>query len=171
MWCLSSPAGFPGGSDSKESASNAGDPGSIPGLGRYTGEGNSNPLQCSCLENSMDRGAWQTMGLQRVRYDWATNTFTFTSHLELHLSCWLPIVACHEFLSVTEICIFFFLTKTSSSFFSPLLEESTTGTEPMNSHSDWVEILFYFLLCFVIWKSRKNSEHYLLLAKKILFYL
>ena len=61
--------GFPGGSDSKESASNAGDLGSIPGLGRYTGEGNGNPLQCSCLENSMDRGAWQTMGLQRVRYD------------------------------------------------------------------------------------------------------
>ena len=120
MWCLSSPVGFPGGSDSKESASNAGDLGSIPGLGRYTGEGNGNPLQCSCLENSMDRGAWQTMGLQRVRYDWATNTFTFTSHLELHLSCWLPFVACHEFISVTEICIFFFfLTKTLSSFFFP----------------------------------------------------
>ena len=39
----------------------------------------------------------------------------------------------------------------------------------MNSHSGWVEILFYFLLCFVVWKSRKNSDHYLLLAKKIFF--
>ena len=49
---------FPGGSDSKESAGNAGDPGSIPGLGRSPGEGNGNPLQHSFLENSMDRGAW-----------------------------------------------------------------------------------------------------------------
>ena len=43
----------------KESACNAGDPGSIPGLGRYSGERNSNPLQYSCLENPIDRGAWQ----------------------------------------------------------------------------------------------------------------
>ena len=46
-----------GGSDSKESSENVGDPGSIPGSGRSPGEGNGNPLQCSCLENSMDRGA------------------------------------------------------------------------------------------------------------------
>ena len=50
--------GFPGGSDSKESACNAGDLGLIPGSGRFPGEGNGNPLQYSCLENSMDRGAW-----------------------------------------------------------------------------------------------------------------
>ena len=50
--------GFPGGSDSKVSAYNAGDPGSIPGLGRSPGEGNGNPLQYSCLENPMDGGAW-----------------------------------------------------------------------------------------------------------------
>ena len=41
------------------SACNAGDSGSIPGLGRFSGEGNGNPLQYSCLENPMDRGAWQ----------------------------------------------------------------------------------------------------------------
>ena len=53
---LDSNMGFPGGSDSKESACNAGDPGSIPGLGRSPGEGNGNPLlQYSCLENLMDR--------------------------------------------------------------------------------------------------------------------
>ena len=45
---------FPGGSKVKESASNAGDPGSIPGSGRSPGEGNGNPLQYSCLENPMD---------------------------------------------------------------------------------------------------------------------
>ena len=51
--------GFPRGSDGKESACNAGDPGSIPGSERCPGEGNSNPLQYSHLENPMDRGAWQ----------------------------------------------------------------------------------------------------------------
>ena len=50
--------GFPSGSDGKTSVCNAGDPGSIPGLGRSPGEGNGSPLQYSCLENSMDRGAW-----------------------------------------------------------------------------------------------------------------
>ena len=49
--------GFPGGSDGKASAYNVGDPGSIPGLGRSSGEGNGNPLQYSCLDNPMDRGA------------------------------------------------------------------------------------------------------------------
>ena len=49
---------FPAGSDGKESAYNAGDPGSIPGLGRSPGEGNGYPLQYSCLEKSMDRGVW-----------------------------------------------------------------------------------------------------------------
>jgi len=46
------------GSDGKASACNAGDPGSIPGLGRSPGEGNGNPLQYSCLENHKDGGAW-----------------------------------------------------------------------------------------------------------------
>ena len=49
---------FPGGSDGKASACNVGDMGLIPGLGRSPGGGNGNPLQYSCLENSMDRGAW-----------------------------------------------------------------------------------------------------------------
>ena len=48
--------GFPGGSDGKDSAHNAGDPGSTPGSGRSPGEGNGNPLQYACLENPMDRG-------------------------------------------------------------------------------------------------------------------
>ena len=49
--------GFPGGSDGKPSACRAGDPGSIPGLGRSPGEGNGNPLQYPCLEKLMDGGA------------------------------------------------------------------------------------------------------------------
>ena len=54
-----SPLGFPHSSVGKSSACNAGDLGSVPGLGRSPGEGNSNPLQYSCLENPMDRGVWQ----------------------------------------------------------------------------------------------------------------
>ena len=50
--------GFPGGSEVKVSACNAGDPGSIPGSGRSPGEGNGNPLQYSCLGNSMEGVAW-----------------------------------------------------------------------------------------------------------------
>ena len=49
----------PGGSDRKASSCKAGEPGSIPGLGRSPREENGNPFQYSCLENSMDRGAWQ----------------------------------------------------------------------------------------------------------------
>ena len=50
--------GFPGGTVVKNPPTNAGDAGSIPGLERYPGEGSGNPFQYSCLENSMDRGAW-----------------------------------------------------------------------------------------------------------------
>ena len=60
--------GFPHSSVGKEFACNAGDPGSVPGLRRSPGEGNGNPLQYSCLENPMDRGArgLQSMGSQEL---------------------------------------------------------------------------------------------------------
>ena len=59
-----------------ESACNAGDLGSIPGSERSPGEGTGNLLQCSCLENpwTEEPGGLQSMGSQRVRHDWATNT-------------------------------------------------------------------------------------------------
>ena len=65
------PKGVPCDSDSKESACNSGDPGLIPGLERYPGEGNGNPLQYSCLDNPMDRGAWWATvhGVTRVACD------------------------------------------------------------------------------------------------------
>ena len=55
----------------KNLSANAGEVGSIPGLGRFPGEGHGNPLQYSCLENPMDGGAWRATvhGLQRVRHD------------------------------------------------------------------------------------------------------
>ena len=60
--------------DGKEFACSAEDLGSIPGSGRSPGEGNSNPLQYSCLENPMDRGVWWATvhGAQTVRHNWAT---------------------------------------------------------------------------------------------------
>ena len=63
--------GFPCSSVGNASASNAGDLGSIPGLGSPPGEGNGNPLQYSCLENPMDRGAWQATvhGIARVGHN------------------------------------------------------------------------------------------------------
>ena len=64
--------GFPGGSEVKAHTCNAGDMGSIPGLGRFLGEGNGNPLQYSCLENPMEGGGpvlLQSIGLQRVGHD------------------------------------------------------------------------------------------------------
>ena len=69
--------GFPGGSEVKVSAWNAGDPGSIPGLGRYPGEGNGNPLQQSCLENPMEGGAWWAT-IHGVAESW-TRLSAFTS--------------------------------------------------------------------------------------------
>ena len=67
--------GFSGGSDGKGSAYNAGDLALIPGSGRSPGEGNGNPLQYSCLENSMDRGAWQTTVLGVAKsWTWLSNS-------------------------------------------------------------------------------------------------
>ena len=81
-FCLSK-NGFPGGSDGKEPACNAADPGLIPGSGRSPGEGNGNPIQYSCLENLMDRGAsWATVhGVARVRHDLVTKPPGFSPTL------------------------------------------------------------------------------------------
>ena len=70
---------LPGGSDGKASAYNAGDLGSIPGLGRSPGEGNGTPLQYSCLENPMDRGAWWATVHGVAKNQTRLSNFTFTS--------------------------------------------------------------------------------------------
>ena len=72
--------GFPGGSDDKEPACNAGDLGSIPGLGRSPGEGNSKPLQYSRLESSMDRGVWWAAVHGVTEGQTRLSDFTFTFH-------------------------------------------------------------------------------------------
>ena len=83
---------FPGGSDGKASAHNAGDLGSIPGLGRSPGEGNGNPLQYSCLENCMDGGAfWATVhGVTKSRTrlsDFTTSVIVVTLNVTHSLLC------------------------------------------------------------------------------------
>ena len=89
--CTFSKLGFPGGLDGEDSACNAGDTSSVPGLERSPGEGNGNPFQYSCLENSMNRGAWQAtaLGSERVGHNWATNTQT--SLLLFHIVVPLPV--------------------------------------------------------------------------------
>ena len=81
--------GFPGGSDDKESACNAGDLGSIPGWGRSSGGANGNPLQYSCLENPMDGGAWLAIvhRVAKTQTRLRDFTFTFTFMPQISLSC------------------------------------------------------------------------------------
>ena len=71
----------------KNPIANAGDPGSIPGSGRCPGEGNGNPLQYSCLENSMDRGAWQA-AVYSVAKSWAQLS---NKHIEWN-SSWVYVI-------------------------------------------------------------------------------
>ena len=78
---------FPGGSGGKASAYNAGDLGLIPGSGRSPGEGNGNPLQYSCLENPMDRGAW----LATCPWGHKESDTTEWFHLSDSLNQWLVI--------------------------------------------------------------------------------
>ena len=80
---------FPGGSDGKVSVYNAGDLGSIPGSGRTPGEGNGNPLQYYCLENPLDRGAWEAT-VHGVAKSWTRlSDFTHSlTHSGLFISQW-----------------------------------------------------------------------------------
>ena len=88
--------GFPGASEDKASACNAGDPGSIPGLGRSPGEGNGNPLQYSCLENPMDRGAWRATSPRGCKeLDMTERLHSFT-HSYTHTHAQIP--TCDNFI-------------------------------------------------------------------------
>ena len=81
--------GFPGGSAGKESACNARDLGSIPGLGRSPGEGNGYPLQYSCLENPMDRGALVGYGPRGLKESNRPEWVTFSLSLIENIGEWL----------------------------------------------------------------------------------
>ena len=95
---------FPGGSNSKESACNVGDQGSIPGSEGYPAEGNGNPLQYSCLENSMDRGAWWVTVHGVTKSQITTKRLTHThTHTHTHttlLGSWPRLAILCIFLSL-----------------------------------------------------------------------
>ena len=86
--------GFPSGSDGKKSAYNSGDPGVIPGLGKSLREGNGYPIQYSCLENSMDREAWQQATVHGVTKSWTLlndfHFFTFSGDCVAQCSLKIP---------------------------------------------------------------------------------
>ena len=90
-------SGFPGGSEDKASARNAGDPGSIPGLGRSPGEGNGNLLQYSCLENSMDREAWAGYSPRGRKESDMSEWLHFTSRFLIMCFCECPL---HVYLPI-----------------------------------------------------------------------
>ena len=112
--CLTSAlAKFPGGSDSEVSDHNAGDPGSIPGLGRSPGEGNGTLLQYSCLENPTDGGAWYCNPWGRRESDTIERLhFTYYSLLILKTRCLGGLVSSVQNLRVRDVtfdwqsCIF-----------------------------------------------------------------
>ena len=94
---------LPGGLDSTVSDSNAGDPGSIPGSGRSSGEGNGNPLQYFCLENPMDGGAWWAT-VHVVAKSWTRlSNFTF---FHLHFGAFLLFVILCYFVHILLIVLF-----------------------------------------------------------------
>ena len=105
--------GFPGSSDSKASAYNVGDLGSIPGSGRSPGEGNGNPLQYSCLENPMDQGAWWATVHGVAKNQTRLSDFTSLHFTPLHFTS-LHFTSLHHFLlslkskllSITEKSIY-----------------------------------------------------------------
>ena len=102
---------FPGGSEGQESACNAEDLDSKPGSGRSPGEGNDNPLQYSCLENPIDRGAWcgrlQSIVLQKVRHDWTTNTFAFIPSIISNNNFLVCLICWNSTLFEVNICMFY----------------------------------------------------------------
>ena len=89
--------GFPCGSEGKESVHNAGDPGSTPGLGRSPGEGNGYPLQCSCLEKPMDKGAWWAI------YPWVHKESDTAERLSIHTVFHEGCTILHSLQDVNEL--------------------------------------------------------------------
>ena len=149
------PEGSLGGSDGKVFACNAGDPGLIPGSVRSPGEGNGNPLQYSCLENSMDEpGRLQSMGSQGIGHDWATSLSFF---LSFFLVCSSFRKWKHWFKMYITICLFF---KHYIEFYTGIIAfESAVKKNVLDVY------IFLLLFCFcLLWGNlpwqRKRKDWY-----------
>ena len=110
---LKSHSGIPHSSVGKESACSPEDPGSIPGSGRSLGEGNSNPLQYSCLENSMDRGAWQAtvhgVAKSRTRLSERLHFHQMQVYIDIDILCFF-----NEYDNISPLYYRLFIGKTFS---------------------------------------------------------
>ena len=139
---------FPGGSNGKTSAYNAGDPGSIPGQGRSPGEGNGNPLQYYCLENPMNREAWQST-VHGVAKSWTRlSDFTSLYRIVVHIeSSSGEAVSSVPSTSVNSKQSLFW--KFSICPGSPF-QCSTVLTLTCNSHFAYWNFLFAYLFCLVL---------------------
>ena len=124
---------FPGGSEVKASASNGGDLGLIPGSGRSAGEGNSNPLQYSCLENPMDRGSLVGYSPRGCK-EWDT---TEELHFHFHFQGWFPLsTEVQLFTMCFPICLYKMnLCVTNEEMRLPKFVRQVAGCWSLESHS------------------------------------
>ena len=135
--CVCVCMGFLGGSDGKESSCNARDMGLIPGSGRSFGEGNGNPLQYSCLENSMDRGAkWAIVHRVAKSWTWLTHTHTHNTHTHTHTLTRTYIT--ESLCCIPETTLQY---KIKSSFFTPR-NESFDGEPSLDQHAHKSDVTF-----------------------------
>ena len=172
LWAFFFFLGFPGGSDGKASAYNMGDLGLIPGLGRSPGEGNGNPLQCSCLGSPMDRGAWGvtihgiTKSGTQLSYWTLPLTLrlagkTWPSSLEpVHSSpySWLwPVflLLCHVFSRPLLSCFYLLIPKMSRDLAWPSSCQKTDFGCP-HCPLCIAHIAFWELDCVVVHRSQSN---------------
>ena len=123
----------------KESACNAGDLGSIPGLGRPPGEGSGNPLQYSCLENPMNRGAWWATvhGVARVRHDLASKPHNWPNHV--YFCIWIYLYLCLHFLSPRLLSAMANILESSLHISSPMYSLALLNpSSPCNIYLKWL---------------------------------
>ena len=130
--------------------------GSIPGSGRSPGVGNGNPLQYSCLENYIARGAWSTMGLQRVRHDWVhTHMHTCTTehtHTLISFSDPFPLYVVTKYWVVFPVLY----SKSLLDIYFIYILICMLISYPWSPHKETEEIGWSFVLP---WTSVRLSEH------------
>ena len=124
--------GLPRWLSGEESACSAGDVGSIPGLGRSSGEGNGNPFQYSCLGNSTDRGAWHitVMGLQKSQTQLKNNKKLQSCHLQCVRDWYRSLTQINQYNSCVCVCVCVY-----NSYFNPISTNSKLQLQKLRESS------------------------------------